>query len=700
MTLQAPTVLAHLTNTHSSVVIAEHGGSPYVSYIGTPLSTSTIDTYLFQRGVLGGGLDVEIYPWLLPEPARGWMGRPGIQLRNATGAPALTSFQINDVLIDNNLVTIVLNDTALHLNIELSLNLTDHGPLLAHAIVTNNSSDVVQLDALRITIPVSAQCSEVLTLGGRHAMEAVEHRHMWHRSGLAFENRTGRTSHEQLGVVFTGSENFSEQHGEVFGLHLAWSGNYEIFCDSLTESLRTVSCAELLNPGEVSLAPGDRYQSPQIVVAYSSTGINSVSQQFHQYLRSTYSPHLSRPVIVNTWEAVYFNHNVDTLKNLATRAARVGAERFVLDDGWFHNRRNDTAGLGDWWVDESVWPEGLEPLISHVRALGMEFGLWWEPEMVNPDSTLFRQHPEWALKGSDQDPILGRHQLVLDMSRADVRDYLFSHMSQLLRSYNISYIKWDHNRPLVGGIAHQHTLGVYELFERLTREFPEVQFESCASGGGRIDMGIARYVHRFWTSDSIDALDRLQIQKGVSKLVPLEMMGSHIGSPTCHTTGRKHALSFRTATAMFGWLGIEWNLLSLTDTETQNLTNAISTYKKFRTLLHSGNYVRWDHPDTSMHIHGVMAHDASQAVVSVSRLHNTESHRTHPLHIRGLCAEYIYRVERVEMGTPRFALHRELPQWVTQGVSATGEQLEKIGLTLPPLLPESTMVVTITQDQP
>ena len=700
MTLQAPELLAHLSNASCSVLVAQHSRVPFIAYLGAPLAEPQIDTYLLQRGVLGGGLDNETFPWLIAEPSKGWMGRPGIQLRNSDGQPILTHCEIHNVTASGNEVTIVLRDNQLQIAIEFTLTLHPSGPLVVVAALHNNSTQPISLDGLRLTIPVGSMCEEILTIGGRHAMEAIEHRHSWNNVSVAIENRSGRTSHEQMGVVFAGSRNFSEQHGDVWGVHIAWSGNFEFWCDSLTDAMHNIHVGELVTPGEISLMPGEKYSTPEVVVAYSSSGINTVSHQFHDLLREHRSAEVERPVIVNTWEAVYFNHDLTTLQNLATQAAEVGIERFVLDDGWFHNRRNDTAGLGDWWVDTAVWPDGLGPLVQHVRSVGMEFGLWFEPEMVNPDSNLFRAHPDWALQGTTTNPVLGRNQLVLDMSRDDVRDYLFSHISELLSTYEISYIKWDHNRPLVGGISHAHNLGVYELFTRLTTAFPTVQFESCASGGGRIDMGIAQFVDRFWTSDSIDALDRLQIQKGVSKLIPIEMMGSHIGSPTCHTTGRKHALSFRAATAMFGWLGVEWNLLSMSEREKKNLAAAISTYKHFRPLLHSGQYIRNDHTDSTMHIHGVIARDASEALFSVSRVANSSSHRTAPLLISDLSSQTTYRVRRIEMGTPRWALHRQLPNWVTEGLQATGEQLAHVGLPLPPLLPESSMLIHLAEVKP
>ena len=480
----------------------------------------------------------------------------------------------------------------------------------------------------------------------------------------------------------------------MWGLHLAWSGNFRICCDGITETLKTIQVGELLTTGEVKLNKDGTHTFPSLVLSHSQFGLNFVSQKFHAHLREMQGA-VSRPVVLNTWEAVYFKHNLDTLKDLATAAADVGVERFVLDDGWFHGRRNDTAGLGDWWVDSTVWPDGLSPLISHVTSLGMDFGLWFEPEMVNPNSDVYRAHPEWALDGTLANPLLGRNQLVLDMSREDVRDYLFEKIDALLSAYDISYVKWDHNRPLVGGASHQQTRGFYNLLERLTTAHPLVQFESCASGGGRIDMGVAQWVKRFWASDSIDALDRLEIQKGLTTFIPPEMLGSHIGSPVCHTTGRKHALSFRAATALFGWLGVEWNVSRLMEKERDGLRHVIAFYKEHRELLHSGNFYRVDHPDDTIDIRGVLSDDGSEGLFSVSRLRSGPSNHSATIRLP-IDWPDLYKLSVINLGTPRWALHRQLPEWVQDGeIIATGAALANIGLPMPSLLPESSFLIRL-----
>lgn len=690
-------VLGHLWSDQTGLVVASRDGQPYIAHLGEPLGPGDVDPAILSRGVVGGGLDVEVVPALVPQPSRGWTGRPGVELRGVNGLPIAVALTLADASSVDDTVSFTLDDDRSGVQLTVAIHLEESGTIRVATRLDNTGTTPLHVDAVRVCIPIGAVAREVLTLGGRHAMEAVVHRTPWGRSVISIENRSGRTSHENLGVVFAGSPGFAEHSGQVWGIHAAWSGNFEITCDGVTENLRSVMVGELLRAGEVTLAPGESHLAPDVVIAHSANGLNRLSRQFHRRVRALHGHVVARPVILNTWEAVYFSHDLDTLKRLADAGASIGVERFVLDDGWFHGRRKDTTGLGDWWVDPSVWPQGLTPLIDHVRSLGMEFGLWFEPEMVNPDSDLYRAHPDWALDGTLTDPILGRNQLVLDLSREDVRNHLFHQIHEILSRNDISYVKWDHNRPLVGGASAAQTRGAYELLDRLTRAHANVQFESCASGGGRIDHGIAPFVNRFWASDSIDALDRLHIQHGLSLFMPPEVLGSHIGSPICHTTGRRHALSFRAATAMFSWLGIESNLLDLDERERIELASVISTYKSHRHLLHHGDQLRTDHPDDTVHVHGVLASDRSEALVAVSRVRSGPSNRTAPLLVPELSATARYHVQLIELGRPRWALHRRLPDWVERGITMTGSQLAHLGLEIPPLLPESTMLLHVTR---
>lgn len=687
-----PDDAAHLRRGDTSLLVSARGGIPVIGHFGADLGT---DVHLpSERAVLHAELDVPVPCRLLPLAPEGWTGRPGIRAHRMSDGQQPGEFVMTSWETDDSTVRFGARDAVLSLEVSGVMHAETSGVLTVDVRVKNTGTDPVAIDAVRPTIPVGAGAREVLTLGGRHEMEAVTQRTPWGRSLIAVENRGGRTSHERLGVVFTGTEGFTDESGEVWGFHIAWSGNYELSCDGVTEALRTVQVAELLDPGEVVLAPGESYECPTVVCAHSLHGTNGISRSFHRHLRAR-AGHSDqpRPVICNTWEAVWFDHNLDTLKALADRAARVGAERFVLDDGWFGGRRDDRAGLGDWWVSPEAWPQGLAPLVEHVTGLGMDFGIWFEPEMVNPDSQLYREHPEWALGGSGAP--LGRHQLVLDLSRPEVRDHLFERIDAVLSAHEIAYVKWDHNRPVLGGRAHGQTRGVYELLARLRAAHPAVQWESCASGGGRIDMGIAEHVVRYWGSDSIDALDRIAIQRGLTMLMPPEMIGSHIGAPVCHSTGRRHPLAFRASTAMFGWLGVEWNLLRADDDDLSQLAGVIATYKRHRALVHSGEVVRIDHPDANIATHAVLAPDRGEALVWVSRIASGPSSHISPVRVSGLEPDHIYEVSLVDLGPMRYGPHRALPGWMPGPVCMSGRELAARGLTPPPLLPASTVVLRL-----
>ena len=652
---------------------------------------------MFTRAVLGGGIDLDPPLGIIPQHHDGWLGTSGIEGCFHDGSGSFPHFVIESSTHTATSATFILCDDHLDLELELNLKIHPSGVLALDGSFTNRGSLPYLLHSLRFALPVPSRAEELLTLGGRWGMEFGEQRTSWKQSTISVSNSRGRTSHEKWPVVFAGTAQFGEQHGEVWGCHVGWSGNFDITLDGVTEHRKHMLVGEKVVAGELVIKPKETFSAPTVYAVHSPHGLSTASQHFHQFVRSRLRHEDTwRPVTLNTWEAVYFEHNFETLTKLADVAAHVGVERFVLDDGWFSGRRNDTAGLGDWTVDASVWPDGLHPLINHVKSLGMEFGIWCEPEMVNPDSDLFRKHPDWVLHHGVNPPITGRNQLVLDLSRSEVREFLFTSVSQLLDAHDISYVKWDHNRDLVASPAHEQTRGTYELLGRLKQTHPQVQFESCASGGGRIDFGILPFVDRFWTSDSIDPLDRILIQRGAQRLMPPEVLGTHIGSPTSHITRRSHSLAFRATTAFFGWLGIEWNLLNASPHEQDRLASVVTQYKEFRPLLHTGAAFREDHPDTNIMVHGVSAHDQSRSLVSVTRLANGPSSHVDPIHIHHLDDDTSFMVKPLHLGTPTYAPHRKLPQWIDDGsITMTGRQLREIGVTCPPLLPASSFLFQI-----
>lgn len=380
--------------------------------------------------------------------------------------------------------------------------------------------------------------------------------------------------------------------GRGLGVDLAWSGSHRLRAERFVDGSSELVAEALFEPGEIILRPGEVFTLPDAFISLSDCGIEGLRKAFWCSLR-TLVPPSGRPVHFNTWEACYFGFDEARLMALAGAAARIGAERFVLDDGWFCGRRDDSAALGDWDADPMRFPRGLAPLINHVQGLGMRFGLWIEPEMVSRDSDLYRAHPEWVLGWPEENLPTGRNQLVLNLANEAVRAYLFEKISNLLRGGDIDYLKWDCNRELYPAryhgrnTAHQHVEGVYALMRRVRETFPDVEIESCASGGARIDRGILRYASRVWPSDATDAIDRVRIQSALTDYLPIEMIGAHIGPSPNPITGRRLSMSFRVLVAMFGHLGIEGDPFSMTEDEQDCLRCGVLLYKRLREEMHS-----------------------------------------------------------------------------------------------------------------
>lgn len=438
---------------------------------------------------------------------------------------------------------------------------------------------------------------------------------------------------------------------------------------------------------------GQVFETATLIATFSDSGLNGIGKAYQHDLRDRVvqwpNPFRPRPVHYNCWEAVYFNHNLTDLTAIANKAAALGAERFVLDDGWFGRRDDDTTSLGDWNVDLSKWPDGLHPLIGHVHELGMTFGLWFEPEMVNPESDLFRAHPDWRLGPVDQ--VTGRNQMVLDLARADVRDYLFNAISVILTEYDIDYIKWDHNRLLPVVDAAQ-TRGAYMLFDSLRSAHPQVEIESCASGGGRIDAGILARTHRVWLSDSNDALERLRIQHDAALFLPSAITGSHVGPRHCHTSGRDLPMSFRAWVAAQRHMGFEMDPRELTDAEATTLTAVTAWYKENRSWMMAGSIHRLDSADPAVIAEMQIAADGSRFVVFAGQAETSVQILPRPLQLTGLDPAARYHVT-LHNPDDR-ARHSRGPNALKSGpLTLTGQALMAQGLTLPAAWPATMWVV-------
>jgi len=703
--------ILHLRTDDVSVIIDARGpGLPAVAHWGAPLGELDGDdlTSLLQalaRPVAHDSQDVPAPVAVLPEPSTGHAGRPGLS-GHRLGEDWTPLFTVADVsLRDAQSLTFTAFDKRAGLSVTGEMELAFSGLLRLRHRVRNDGDRPYVVDRVEAALPVPAHASELLDFTGRHTRERHPQRRPFSFGACVRENRRGRTGHDATLGLLAGTPAFGFRHGEVWALHVAWSGNHVTYAERLPQGPGRLGGGELLLPGEIVLAPGEEYVTPWLCAAYSDRGIDGVSSAFHGWLRSRPQhpgPDRPRPVVLNTWEAVYFDHDVDRLRRLADVAARIGVERFVLDDGWFRHRRDDHAGLGDWYVDETVWPEGLHPLVNHVRGLDMQFGLWFEPEMINPDSDLYRAHPDWVLAPTDRLPPAFRSQQVLDLANPAAYAYILERIDALLREYPIDYIKWDHNRDLVDAQhdgrpgVHAQTQAVYRLLDELRARHPNVEIESCSGGGGRVDLGILERTDRVWTSDCNDALERQTIQRWTGVFLPPELLGAHVGPPRAHTTHRTHDLSFRVAAALFGHFGIEWDISSATQEELAGLAEAIALYKGVRGVVHSGDVVRVDHSDPTVAVHGVVATDKSAALYCYAQLATSAVAVPDLVRLPGLDPQRRYRVWIVDPAGGPHTVQRAAPSWSATGeITSSGRVLEEVGLQPPILAPEQALLLRV-----
>jgi alpha-galactosidase len=499
-------------------------------------------------------------------------------------------------------VSFIMRDSVAQIEAVVTARLDPASDVLTlQTTLTNTGDEILDVQWLAAGgVPLPPDSERVQSYSGRHNSEFVPQDDPLSRSLWRRENRRGLTSHDCFpGAVVHCAD------GAAYGAQLAWSGNHAQQIDWVDDGRRHWQMGEWLAPGELRIAPGTSVTTPAMLAACSAEGANGVAWAFHRAMRQRISwpggKMKPRPVHLNTWEGFYFKHDLAALKELATSAAEVGIERFVLDDGWFKGRDNDNSSLGDWQVDRRKYPQGLAPLANHVTALGMEFGLWVEPEMVNPDSDLYRAHPEWALQVKGRPLLTARNQLVLDLTRPEVAHYLFTSIAPLLKSLPIRYLKWDHNRNLThaGDMAlyGRQVRATYGLLAQFRAAFPDVEIEACAGGGGRIDAGILEHTHRFWASDCIDAVSRVGIQRGFLQFMPPEVMGSHVGASPAHSTGRMQAMDFRSAVALPGHFGVELDLRKVKGAERTELRAAIARYKALRGRLHGVRVWQGEAPD-------------------------------------------------------------------------------------------------------
>ena len=530
------------------------------------------------------------------------------------------------------------------------------------ASVANNTNEpVILTKAASLCLDIPHGEWEWVHFHGRHAMERLTERMPLCHGIQESSSKRGTSSHHQNPTVLLCSPDCTEASGSCIGAALMYSGSFQTKIQ--LDQMEQVRLVMGINPElfRWELKPSEVFDTPEVIMSYSSNGMEKLSHNFHKVIREHVCRRkyklAERPVLINNWEATYFDFNEEKILKIAEQAASLGVDMLVLDDGWFGKRDDDCSGLGDWFVSEEKLNGGLGKLAEKIKSLGMKFGLWFEPEMVSEDSDLYRSHPDWAIKIPSRNPVRSRYQLVLDMTNPEVRDYLFGAISDILKNADISYIKWDMNRSICdwytpclsaenqGEMPHRYVLGLYELLERLTTAFPDVLFEGCSGGGGRFDAGMLYYCPQIWCSDDTDAFERTKIQYGTSFFYPVSAIGSHVSAVPNHQTGRITPIETRAVTAMAGSFGYELDLNTLSHDEKQEVKEQIVRFKKDGPLIHNGLYYRLsDSLNDKYAMWGFVSEDKKEVLVH-GVIFRTEPNRTQYLvKLRGLLPDTNYRL--------------------------------------------------------
>lgn len=509
---------------------------------------------------------------------------------------------------------ITLKDTATEAEVILKYGVFEKEDVITRSVVVKNSGKtpivINKVHSMCLDIPYGDW--EWMHFYGRHTMERQAERvPVLHGISESSSSR-GTSSHHQNPAVLLCEKDCTETNGHCIGAALMYSGGFQAQVEK--DQLEQIRLVMGIHPDtfEWILEAGEAFYTPEVILSCSTTGFAKLSQNFHHIIRNhvcrgTYQLS-SRPVLINNWEATYFDFNEEKILNIARQASKLGIDMMVLDDGWFGKRDDDCSGLGDWFVNEKKLNGGLKALVEKINAMGMKFGLWFEPEMVSEDSDLYRNHPDWAIQIPGRKPMRSRYQLVLDMSNPEVVDYLYGVMSAILRENHIEYVKWDMNRSISDWytatlsrgrqmeMPHRYVLGLYELLEKLTSEFPDVLFEGCSGGGGRFDAGMMYYCPQIWCSDDTDAHERTFIQYGTSFFYPTSTVGSHVSAVPNHQTGRITSIETRGVVAMAGSFGYELDLNQLSEEEKTVVAKQVTHYKEYQSLIYNGDYYRLANP--------------------------------------------------------------------------------------------------------
>ena len=626
---------------------------------------------------------------VLPEQSANFPGQLGSKMRSLDGRILSSDFIFSDHIVEENSLILIYSDESLEQTYTLTISAFEDSNMLTLNAKIDSKKPIFMdwLSAPVIQVPQNS--NEMIDYGGQWSGEFRSQTTPWVTGAHLRESRSGTTSHANFPSLLIPTIGSSENSGSCYGFHYGWSGGHRMIAEQLPDGRRQVQFGNTENSDLIS---GNSFETAKLYISHSSNGISGIGKSFRSHVANSIikAPKDNiRPVHYNCWEAIYFDHNIDQLKEIATLASEIGAERFVLDDGWFKGRNSANSSLGDWEVDKKKYPKGLMPLISHIHSLEMSFGLWFEPEMVSPDSNLYRQHPEWIMGHKDQ--ALGRGQLVLNISIKDVEDYLFEKISALLTEYPIDYIKWDHNRVLPYPDASQ-TRSLYVLLRRIRLAHPNLEIESCSSGGGRIDYGILEHTQRVWLSDSNDAIERLRIQHEAILWLPTSITGSHVGPKVCHTSGRELPIAFRAWVAAQRHMGFEMDPRELSSSDKTLLKAVTSWWKENRQWMRDANILRLPCIDKSVTAEIQINSIENHFVVFAGQNASSGFSSPVPLVLAGLDSMAMYNVSLHNKNHIN-SLGKSKGGLLQKTLKLSGQFLMSHGLQLPKVFPANMMVI-------
>ena len=560
---------------------------------------------------------------------------------------------------------ILCEDKVTGLQVILQYGIFDEADVITRSVkvVNTGKEDLYLTKVYSACLDMDNKDFEAISLHGSWARERQIGTVPVSHGKYSVESIRGESSHQDHPFLALKTKNADQENGEVYAMHFVYSGNFkaQVQSDQFDQVRMTVG----IHPEDFTwkLKEGEYFQAPETVLVYSARGLGQMTRIFHDFyrnhlIRSEYK-NQKRPILINNWEATYFDFDTDKLIAIAKQASALGIEMLVMDDGWFGNRYDDNRALGDWFVNEEKLKGGLKYLVDEVNKLGMKFGIWFEPEMISPDSDLYRAHPDYAIAIPGREPSLCRNQYVLDLTRKEVRDYAYECVAKILSSANIEYVKWDMNRQLsdigslelpadqMGELYHRYVLAVYEMQERMMTEFPHLLLENCSGGGARFDPGMLYYSPQIWCSDDTDAIERLKIQEGTALIYPLSTMGAHVSDCPNHTVGRVTPFETRGYVALAGTFGYELDVTKIPESDREQIPAQVAMYHKYNDLVREGDYYRIASYAENHYFdcYGVVSKNKKEALYTYVQVLNRPNYHSRRIYLKGLAAEKYYAIE-------------------------------------------------------